>query len=428
LAIKPSAYFQLASSVVCKDAPFSISDKSVFNATSWKWVVTPSTAIFVDGTSATSQNPVLTFSDIDIPYTIKLIVTNANGADSLTLNNALSASNTLALSATTTPNNEICFCKFDSIQLKGHGADEYSWSISKPENRIYFPTATGQNVAAKLVNNAATESSFTFDIQLIGKQATCIDTVTIPYTVVKPSNDDIQNAITLQTGVSQTYSNKCASIQTNEPHPAITSCTSQTSWCDEYGDGTNIIENTLWFKVIGPDSGILGIKSTGMDDELALYKAATSSDILSGKGVLLAANDDATDIDSNPTLKSVSVTPGQIYWLQVDGSGGGSIGEFTLTVSDTALSTALVTTENKDQLAAYPQPVSDILTLTGLSALKGDAIFTIYSMTGRTVFTHQSSLYNNATQQINVANFAPGMYLLRITINKQVYSLRFIKK
>ncbi len=58
-------------------------DVSVNSPTSWQWIFSPNTITFKNGTSATSQNPVVSF-DVAGTYTVKLIVCNVSGCDSIT--------------------------------------------------------------------------------------------------------------------------------------------------------------------------------------------------------------------------------------------------------------------------------------------------------------------------------------------------------
>ena len=423
---KPSAYFSLPSNV-CKGAPIQLTDKSAFTPTSWNWVVSSSDFSFENGTTASSSNPVISFKS-DTSYTVKLVVSNANGKDSMTYSNGLIAGSALVLNIASSLASEICFCKFDSVLFKASGATNYSWNVNDLDNHVSLSNTLGSSTYAKLLDKTSVTNTFQFNVELIGTQGSCVDTISATYSVVKPLNDDVNQAILLNEGKSISYSNKCATIEPNEPVPPITSCTSQYSWCNEYGNGANIIENTVWFKLIAPQSGIVSVYSEGMDNQMALYEASSSSDILNSKAVLLAANDDLSDFDSNPLLKSVKVVPGQTYWLQVDGSGGGSIGDFTLTVSNSAITVSDKVSEVETQLKVYPQPVLDEFTLAGVSSLRGDARINIYSMSGKLV-SDNTLLFTGADEALlNVSNLHAGLYLMRIIVNQNVYSIKFMKK
>ncbi len=61
----------------------SLVDMSVGNPTTWEWTITPATFTFQGTSNANSQSPQVIFNNVGL-YTVKLKVTNANGADSIT--------------------------------------------------------------------------------------------------------------------------------------------------------------------------------------------------------------------------------------------------------------------------------------------------------------------------------------------------------
>jgi len=64
----------------------TFTDESIYNPTSWLWEFEPNTVTFLDGTSASSQNPVVSFGDPGM-YSVTLTATNANGDGFLTEEN-----------------------------------------------------------------------------------------------------------------------------------------------------------------------------------------------------------------------------------------------------------------------------------------------------------------------------------------------------
>jgi PKD repeat protein len=68
-----------------------LEDLSSKSPTSWNWSITPSSHSFINGTSSSSQNPEVSFSAYGA-YTITLIASNAYGADTLVLANAVTVS------------------------------------------------------------------------------------------------------------------------------------------------------------------------------------------------------------------------------------------------------------------------------------------------------------------------------------------------
>ncbi|NML65032.1 PKD domain-containing protein [Hymenobacter sp. RP-2-7] len=68
---------------------YTFSDQSSNGPTSWQWAVSPSAGVsFVNGTSATSQNPQIVFATAGT-YSVALTATNANGSNTLTQPNYL---------------------------------------------------------------------------------------------------------------------------------------------------------------------------------------------------------------------------------------------------------------------------------------------------------------------------------------------------
>lgn len=69
--------------------PTQLLDKSTYDnfecADNWQWQISPNTFSFISGTNASSQNPVIVFQDTGC-YSVKLVVGNAFGKDSITRN------------------------------------------------------------------------------------------------------------------------------------------------------------------------------------------------------------------------------------------------------------------------------------------------------------------------------------------------------
>ena len=225
-------------------------------------------------------------------------------------------------------------------------------------------------------------------------------------------------------GKTNIYSNICATVEAGEPEPPAYSCTTQYSWCDEYGTGENIVEHSVWFRFVAAPQGHITVSSTGFDNELALYDASSYADILNHNYTILAANDDRSTTDFNPLLKAVPVTPGKTYWIQVDGSGGGLQDNFYLQL------TALVVTDvpgtKESEFVVYPQPAGDMV------YVKGDALQTaplhlrIYSLVG-VVVEDETQSPSNGILTINTKAWDKGVYILKIGSGDKEFVTRIIK-
>lgn len=82
--VPPEASFTGCNSNVVENATVTFTNTSTNNPTGYQWTITPPTGVsFVGGTSATSQNPQVSFANAGT-YSVKLVATNSAGADSVT--------------------------------------------------------------------------------------------------------------------------------------------------------------------------------------------------------------------------------------------------------------------------------------------------------------------------------------------------------
>ena len=87
----PVVDFAAVTNTPCLNTGVVLEDLSSKSPTSWNWSITPSSHSFINGTSSSSQNPEVSFSAYGA-YTITLIASNAYGADTLVLANAVTVS------------------------------------------------------------------------------------------------------------------------------------------------------------------------------------------------------------------------------------------------------------------------------------------------------------------------------------------------
>jgi PKD repeat protein len=78
----PTALFTASTLTPCLNTTVNFMDQSTKNPTSWQWTITPSTVTYVNSTGPASQNPQVQFNAYG-NYTVRLIVSNADGADTL---------------------------------------------------------------------------------------------------------------------------------------------------------------------------------------------------------------------------------------------------------------------------------------------------------------------------------------------------------
>jgi PKD repeat protein len=86
----PDVQFTATDSVPCVGVTTHLIDQSLYSPSSWEWTITPGTFEFVEGTSATSQNPSIQFNEAG-QYTVTLDATNSNGSSSNTKTDFINA-------------------------------------------------------------------------------------------------------------------------------------------------------------------------------------------------------------------------------------------------------------------------------------------------------------------------------------------------
>ena len=99
LTLAPTAFLELniENTSICKPDTIDLINNSAYGATSANWTITPNTGVtFVNGTSASSFNAQIVATQIGL-YDIKLVVSNANGMDSIEVIGALEVEAGLSL-------------------------------------------------------------------------------------------------------------------------------------------------------------------------------------------------------------------------------------------------------------------------------------------------------------------------------------------
>lgn len=181
---------------------------------------------------------------------------------------------------------------------------------------------TAINGGTTAVNQPITATgSGTIFFNVIASGAGCTnDTANIPYQVIVNFPNDVCDVISLPIGASTVqYDLFGATTQIGEVAPPSGGCSTNNTWCNA------TLNNTRWFTFVAPASGYVSVQSPGFDTQLAVWKAATCSDLLSfTTATLIAANDDDTSYIAHAGaqyssyLKAACLTPGVTYFIQLD--------------------------------------------------------------------------------------------------------------
>lgn len=298
----------------------------------------------------------------------------------------------------------------DTLNLQVNGyAETYEWSgegiFSSSGNTARVSLDGDQEQITRIV--------------VRGHTGTCSDSDSMKIRFIPgPDNDDVCDAMQLDAGLTENLTNEHATVQANEPIPDTTgenACTEPMKWCAEGG-----LQNTVWFKFEVPLEGKLSVITSGMDTQIALYEAARCEDILvEDQHTLLAANDDyfgREDDFAAAIMDYEGLTPGQTYWLQLDGSAGGVTGTFSIELSGTAVGIDDNPAAQDRGVTIYPNPSDGKITLSFSKNIETPAYLEIFTMDGRKIGSQQiHKAYAGSVQQIQLPVNEPGIYLLRLT-------------
>jgi hypothetical protein len=415
---QPDAKFLSEFRSVCVDSPVELTGFSAFDPLAWQWSFYPSNVVYHEGTGSDSQSPKVSFT-VKGSYRVSLKVTNSFGSDLQAVENFISAGSNLSIEAYPSGLTDSCSRSFNSMTVRAYGADAYLWSLSEAADDYFnIDNTTANPVVIRINEGVQLTRSINIEIMVTGIQGTCQNTLQFKIPLTAQTNDNIADATEISAGTNGPYSNLCATIEEGEPVPPFESCTGQLSWCDEYGTGKNIVEKSVWFHFTPTANQTITFYSTGFDNQIAIYRASTYQDVLSGNYTLIGANDDYTDADYNPRIASINVSAGQKYWVQVDGSGGGLTGTFSLIMSgQSGINDTPLTDE---AIKVYPLPAEDIVTIeseafTGCSDIRVELL----DYAGKIVYqvTYSES---SGSLQLPVVNLAPGIYLARIFFDDKV--------
>jgi hypothetical protein len=245
-------------------------------------------------------------------------------------------------------------------------------------------------------NTATTGQTSTFDI--------CVGTPPPP-----PANDDCSGAIEITAG----------GTISSFPLTGTTQSATSTAGLPDSCQGNRL--NDVWYSVVVPASGSLTIETaaetgTAMTDSvLTIYTGSCGSLVEVG-----CDDDGGADNFSQEVL--TGLTPGETLYIAVwrYSFGTGLDGTFQVSAYDASLlsNDAFETSTFK----SYPNPVKNIL---NLSYNKNISNVAVYNLLGQEVIAKSM----NANQsQIDMSHLSNGTYLVKVTADNQVKTIKVIKE
>lgn len=403
---QPIAFFTADKRQVCNGSSVTFSQQSYNEITSYSWS-------FGNGASpetATGEGPHEVVYSASGTKEISLTVEGPNGTDTKTqtlevvdgLDVLLVASRTTVTLGKTT------------VLTALADAETFEWSPTESLNSTF-----GSSVVA----TPPSEGSLTYNVE--ATQGACVgnDSLTIEV-VVGPPNDDVCNAIMLLEQQNGPFSNENASVEENEPMPEKVDCEEPLSWCDEGG-----LQNSVWFKFEAPQTGNAHIDSYGFDNQLAVYDAETCEDILDDNYILIAANDDYYP-ESKQYAAAIErlegLVPGKTYWVQMDGSAGGAVGEAYLSLHGWFLDAPEID-KLKGDVKVYPNPSTNGLFELKVMLNEPETVgINVFDMQGKLLLKQKHQGDSHISTSVDLAGMAKGVYYLQVVTENAVVNKKLV--
>jgi photosystem II stability/assembly factor-like uncharacterized protein len=391
------ADFSLSPAVGCLNGTIVAEDKSIGNPTGYQWDFGEGA---VPATADTKGPHSVVFTSAG-EKNISLSVTRGISSDSEMKTGIVDIGASIEFDVAPSA---VFSCGTSPVAIYATGGYDFTWSPSEGLN-----STTGNMVLAL---PAATT---TYTVTATHGSCNAEKEITVSIT----SNDDMCNAIALHYGMNGPFDNSCATKEENEPVPPAGSpgegCQAQDGWCN----GEDRIDNSLWFTFEAPDNGFVSIGSRGFDNQIAVYASPSCSDLSTGNYTLLAANDDYPGLlDYAACIEGINgLTPGQTYWVQVDGSFGGASGTFYLNLSDSQLSgTGYLQTDPDPFVEVFPNPSHNGLFNLRMEENHPSGIqLTVSSISGDVLHQEALPYYDTGTViPLNLSGFHSGIYILEI--------------
>jgi PKD repeat protein len=216
----PVAAFMSNMTSACKSKPINFYDQSTNLPSSWNWT-------FTGGTPATStlQYPIISYANAGT-YPVKMVVSNAAGADSISYTSYITIHPTPVVSSS----NDTTICKGDTIQISASGGIQYTWATSTTLSNLFVANPLAWPNVTKVHNVTVSDTN--------GCKAT---TQVIVYVIQPFANPSITASDSLLTA-SPSGGNLLYQWYYNGS--AINGATAQTLIVDSAGNYTVVVSDT----------------------------------------------------------------------------------------------------------------------------------------------------------------------------------------
>ncbi len=183
--------------------------------------------------------------------------------------------------------------------------------------------------------------------------------------------------------------------------------------CASYSGGD------VWYSVVVPASGSITFDSASVtgspisDSGMAVYSGPCST------LVLVECDDDDSANGAFSMISLTNRTPGEVLYVRFWEYGNNAFGTFQVSAYDASLSAASFDTSN---FVAYPNPVKDVLNLSYKTAISNVKVI---NLLGQEVVNANA---NTNDVQVNMSALNAGVYIVNVTVDDIVHSIKVIKE
>lgn len=183
--------------------------------------------------------------------------------------------------------------------------------------------------------------------------------------------------------------------------------------CASYSGGD------IWYSVVVPASGSITFDSASVsgspisDSGMAVYSGPCST------MVLVECDDDDSTNGSFSKISLTNRTPGEVLYVRFWEYGNDAFGAFQISAYDASLSASSFDTYN---FVAYPNPVKDVLNLSYKTAISNVKVI---NLLGQEVVNAKA---NTNDVQVDMSALNAGAYIVNITVDDTVHSIKVIKE
>ncbi len=224
-----------------------------------------------------------------------------------------------------------------------------------------------------------------------------------------PANDDCSGAIALTPGAvftdNITNGSNLGATTSSQPTPAT---------CFGFVGGD------IWYTVVVPASGSITIETgdsttgaTGLDTVFTIYSGDCST------LTQIDCDDDGANTGLYSFKSLTGLTPGSTLYIRVYEYSNDNIGGFGISAYDASLSGSAFDNSN---FTYFPNPVKNVLNLSYNQEITNVEVYNLLGqrMSANAIGANQG--------QIDMSNFASGTYIVRVTADNQVKTIKVIKE